>query len=407
MPQTLLTPTIITRNVLPMLVNNLVMAQRVNRQFEPQFGNKIGTQLTVRKPVRWLAKSGPALQIQDINEPSVIVTVNKQAQVSWQYSSADYTLVIEEWMERYGKPAAETLANKIDFDILGEVVNVPTSVGTPGVTPSTFATSVQLTGQALDEQAAPMDGRSLVVNPAAYWAMAGAQSNAYVTKVSEDALIKGYLSTMGNQAVYMDQNVQTQAASTYGGTPLSNAVSPQTGSSIITNGWTSTTTTLAVGTIITFGDPSGDPGGGVYAVNPQNRTSTGKLMQFTVTAATVTDGSGNSTIAISPAIVTSGPYQNVTNGVKNDSPITVKTGATGSTSTVNNVAFCRDAFGLVCVPMELPTGNGRAARETYKNVSLRFIKDWYDVQNDVFITRLDVLYGTVTYYPEMAVRLLG
>ncbi len=404
MTQSLLTPTIITRNTLAMLVNNLVMAKRVNRRFENSF-QKIGTQLTVRKPNRFVAKSGPALQLQDINEPSVIVTVDKQAQVAWQFSSADMTLVIEEWMERYGKPAAETLANKIDFDILSQVVNIPTSVGTAGVTPSTFATSVQLTGQALDEQAAPQDGRTLVMNPAGYWAMAGAQSNAFVTKVSEGALMKGYLNVIGDQTVFMDQNVQTQAASIYGGSPKANNATRQTGSSIITDGWTVSTTVLAVGAIITFGD-SALPAAGVYAVNPQNRTSTGRLMQFTVTAATVTDGSGNSTISISPAIVTSGPFQNVTAGVPDNSVISVLTGATTVSTTVNNVAFTKDAFGLVMVPMELPGGTDKAASQTYKGISLRFIRD-YDPVNDVFISRMDCLYGCVTYYPEMAVRLLG
>ncbi len=404
MSQTLLTPTIITRESLVILENNLVMAKLVNRRFENYYA-KIGTQLTVRKPNRFTVSSGPALQIQEINEPSVIITVDQQKHVDFQFSSADMTLTIEEFSDRYLKPAMEALANQIDFSILSQVVNIPTSVGTAGVTPSTFASSVQLTGQQLDEQGAPMDGRSLVMNPAGYWSMAGAQSNAFVTQVSAGALTKGYLNTLGNQAVYMDQNVQTQAAATYGGSPKANAGTRQTGSSIITDGWTVSTTTLPIGTIITFGD-SALPAAGVYAINPQNRTSTGKLMQFTVTAATVTDGSGNSTIAISPAIVTSGPYQNVTAGVPDNSVISVLTGATTVSTTVNNVAFCKDAFGLVCVPMELPAGVDRAARETYKGISMRFVRD-YDVVNDVFASRIDVLYGVATYYQELATRLLG
>ena len=397
MTQSLLTPTIITRNTLAMLVNNLVMAKRVNRRFENNF-TKIGTQLTVRKPNRFVAKSGPALQVQTINEPSVVVTINQQAQVAFEFSSADMTLTIEEARERYFKPAAETLANFVDYSLASLATQVPTSVGTPTSTPSTFATSVALTGQQLDEQGAPQDGRSLVVNPAASWSMAGAQSNAFVTKVSENALIKGYLSTIGNQGIYMDQNIQTQAASTYGGSPLTNGTTLDGATTLVTNGWTSTTTTLAVGATFTVAT--------VYAVNPQSRQSTGKLQSFTVTTATTTDGSGNSTISFSPPMYASGPFQNVTNVPATSKAIVVTSGATTAATTVNNVAFCKDAFGLVMVPMEIPGGVDMAARENFKGFSMRTIRD-YDVQNDVFITRIDMLFGVVCYYPELATRLYG
>ncbi len=56
--------------------------------------------------------------------------------------------------------------------------------------------------------------------------------------------------------------------------------------------------------------------------------------------------------------------------------------------------------------MELPAGVDRAARQTYKGISMRFVRD-YDVVNDLFVSRIDILYGVATYYPELAVRLLG
>jgi hypothetical protein len=37
---------------------------------------------------------------------------------------------------------------------------------------------------------------------------------------------------------------------------------------------------------------------------------------------------------------------------------------------------------------------------------MRVIRD-YDINNDVFPTRIDVLYGTSNYYDELAVRLGG
>jgi hypothetical protein len=56
--QVLLTPTIITKESLVILENNLVAANRVNRKFENQFV-KIGNSLTIRKPNRFrIADSG-------------------------------------------------------------------------------------------------------------------------------------------------------------------------------------------------------------------------------------------------------------------------------------------------------------------------------------------------------------
>jgi hypothetical protein len=193
----------------------------------------------------------------------------------------------------------------------------------------------------------------------------------------------------------MDQNIGAQAASVYGGTPLTNIVTPQSGNTVVTDGWTATTTVLAVGTVFTID--------GVFNINPQSRQSTGVLKNFTVTTATVTDGSGNSTITFSPAIVTSGAYQNVSAAVADGKAITIKTGLT-TVSLLQNFAFCRDAIGLVMVPMEIPGGVDFAARETYKNISMRVIRA-YDINNDVFPTRADILYGNAQYYDELGVRL--
>ena len=54
----LLTPSLITKETLPILVNNLVAANKVNRQFENQFV-KIGSSLTIRKPNQFTVTNGP------------------------------------------------------------------------------------------------------------------------------------------------------------------------------------------------------------------------------------------------------------------------------------------------------------------------------------------------------------
>src|ERR1700743_2062503 len=113
----LLTPNLITKETLVILENNLVAAGKVNRQFENQFV-KIGNSITVRKPNRFIVATGPGLQLQNISEPSTSLTITNQNHVDFQFSSADLTLTIEEFSERYLKPGAAAIANSIDYAVL-------------------------------------------------------------------------------------------------------------------------------------------------------------------------------------------------------------------------------------------------------------------------------------------------
>ena len=389
--QSLLTPSLITKETLVILANNLVGAGKVNRQFENQF-HKIGSTITVRKPNRFTVTSGPGLSIQNITEPSTSITISNQRHVDFQFSSQDLTLTVEEFSERYLKPAAEALANNLDYGVLTNFNQVANEVGIPGTTPASFA-ALAAVGQRMDEGSVPQDGRVLILNPAAYWSLANALVTLFVRSVAEPAL-KGFLANIANFEIFLDQNIQSQTVGAYAGSGVVNGAA-QTGSSIITNGWSASITGLLnVGDVITFA--------GVYNVNPQNRMSTGSLANFVITATANSDGGGNSTLQISPAIVTTGAYQNVSGSPANLAAITVKGAA--STTYAQNMGFVKDAFGLVVVPMELPDGVDFKARELVKGLSMRIIRA-YDPTNDVFPCRMDLLWGTATYYQELAVRL--
>lgn len=376
-----------------MLANNLVVAGKVNRQFENQFV-KIGTTLTVRKPNRFKVTSGPGLSVQDIVEPSTSITISNQKHVDFQFSSGELSLTIEEFSERYLKPAAEELANQVDYDVISNYTSIFNLIGTPGVGPSTFA-HLGAVGQRMDEGGVPQE-RTFVLNPSAYWALANGLSGTFVTAVSEPAL-KGYLAKIANFEIYMDQNIQQFTVGTLGGAGLVNSAS-QTGSTIVTNGWTpGVTNILNAGDCITLGSCN--------AVNPKNRQSTGALQNFVVTANCSSDAAGNLTIPIYPAITTSGAYQTVTQSPPAGAAVTVLTGATG-TAYAQNIAFSRDCFGLVSVPLEMPDGVDFKAQQKYKNISLRILRV-YDVNNDVWPCRSDILYGVTCFYPELGVRRTG
>ena len=255
----------------------------------------------------------------------------------------------------------------------------------------------------MDDNAAPQDNRTLVLNPAGYWAIANGLTPSYVMPTAKEALVKGYLSTIGNYEVYMDQNIPKLATGVHTSTGIVSS-NGQIGASISTANWgvgSGTSDSFTVGEVVTFAN--------VFNINPQNRISTGVLKNFVITAAVTvaSDGATTATLQISPAIVTSGPYQNVSAGPSDGAAVVVVSGITGASSSfAQNLGFTRDAFGLVTVPLEIPQGVDFAARETYRNISMRVIRA-YDVNNDVFPTRIDILMGTTVYYDELACRLGG
>jgi hypothetical protein len=61
-----------------------------------------------------------------------------------------------------------------------------------------------------------------------------------------------------------------------------------------------------------------------------------------------------------------------------------------------------------CADLQLPGGVDRAARISSKRLgmSIRMVRA-YDINNDAWPCRLDVLYGWKTVYPELACRILS
>ena len=144
----------------------------------------------------------------------------------------------------------------------------------------------------------------------------------------------------------------------------------------------------------------------VNSVNPQSRQSTGQAQQFVVTADVSSDGSGNLTAAISPAITSAGAFQTVDALPVDNAALTI-VGA-GGTATSQGLLHHKDAFTLAMADLPLPQGTDMAARvsDDQLGMSIRLIRD-YDINNDKFPCRLDVLYGWASLRPELACRVQG
>ena len=413
MSNTLLTISMITRESLRILRNQLAFAKGANRQYDDQFarsGAKIGSVINIRKPVRFQTVTGPALQIQDVTDQYSALTLGTQAHVDFQFLSKDLTLSIDEFAARYLAPATNALANKVDFDGLTLGTNtIWNAVGTPATPPATALVALQAM-QKLDENAAPRDAnRYIVINPQASASMVDALKGLFQ---SSEKIAEQYDSGMMGMALgaswRMDQNIQTHTVGALGGTGVTACATAQTGANIVTNNWTASVANLLLaGDIITFA--------GLYACNPVSFQSTGSLKQFIVTSNVSSLVGGTATIPISPAITASGPFQNVSSssggqgsvsGVAATSTIVVL--GTAAAVSPCNLAYHKDAFVLGCADLELPGGvemSDRAA-DPQTGLSIRIVRA-YDIVNDQHPCRLDILYGWSAVYPELACRIQG
>jgi P22 coat protein - gene protein 5 len=401
---TLLTISMITREALRILENNLTFTKYVRRDFDDSFGRagaKIGTVLNIRKPPRYVGRVGQGLQIEDATETSVPLTLNTQRGVDIAFTSQDLALSIDDFSDRFIKPAIANVANFIDFDGMGQYLNVYNEIGVPGLVPAALLTYLQA-GQRLDEEAAPRDNaRALVISPAMQASIVDALKGLFQS--SQDIAEQYEKGTMGMVIGFkwsMDQNTRTQQVGAYGTSTPIVTVAGQTGNSVLTSGWTASTQVLNQGDVVTFAL--------VYAVNPQNKQSTGSLRQFVITANVTSTAGGLATLPISGpgglGIVTAGAFQTVTNSPAASAVITVS-GASAVGPSPRGLAFHKDAFALGCADLPLPGGVDMASRVSDKQLgmSIRLVRA-YDINTDRFPCRLDILYGWTTLYPELAVR---
>lgn len=407
MSNSLLTDSIITKEALMALKNHLGFTKRINRQYDKNFavdGAKKGATINIRKPSRYEVTDGAVLNIQDTADKYEALTLDKQKHVGLAFSSKDLTLSVDEFRKRYIDNAVIALANQVDSDCLAMYKNVYHSVGVPSASayPSSLKGFTQ--GKAkIAHAGGPKGIYNAAVNPDVESSLVNGLNGLFhsaeqIKKQYEDG-------TMGRAAgcdFFMSQNIPMHTVGALGGTPLMNGSTAAGATTLVTDGWTNSTGALKAGDVITVGS--------VYAVNPQTRQSTGQLAQFTVVSDATADGSGNMTITIDRAIYASGQYQNV-NALPADGAAILTFGHASSYAGIicpQNLVFHKDAFVLGCADLELPKGVHMSARasDDESGLSIRLVSD-YDITNDRFISRLDILYGVKCVYPDLACRVVG
>jgi len=388
MSNTLLTPTAVTREALRVLHQKCQLIGSINRQYDPSFaktGAKIGDSLKIRLPNEYTVRSGRILAVQDTSETSVTLQVATQKGVDLNFTSAELTLSLDDFSKRILEPAMAVLAAAIEADVMNVYKSVYNQVDNIDAT-ATFA-KLLAGRKILNDNLVPSNARTALCTTQAIVDLVDANKTLFH---EDKAISKQYRDGMMGRAAGFDFLESTiipiHTSGTETATYLLNGAQVAGSTLTVDTG----TTTLKQGDIITIA--------GVNSVHPETKVSTGALKTFVVTA----DVAGSATsIPISPSVVLTGARQNVSALGADNAAITKQGGNAASYGA--SMLYNEDFATFASADLVMPKGVDFSAREVYDGISMRIVRQ-YDINNDTYPARLDVLYGYLATRPQLACR---
>ena len=389
MSNTILTPTAVTREVLRVAHEKLSFIGTVERQYDSSFANsgaEIGDSLKIRLPNQYTVRTGKTLQAQDTTETSTTLTVATQKGVDMNFSSAELTMDLDDFSKRIIEPAVAVLMSNIESSMLSSVTkDVYRHSGTPGTLPTIL--QIAQAKAKLNQGLAPKDNNRCLQMESVD--MAGEvdllktlfHDSTQIAKQYREGIVGRAmgLTWFENERVYSHTNGSDVAGTV-------NDTAQASGDSEITVASTNHT----AGSIFTFA--------GVYDVHPETKVAYSSLKQFVATA------DGTTSLAFSPAMISSGATQNCSAIPANGAAVTFVGSA--STAYPNHLAYHKEAFCFASADLEIPQGVHFAARENLDGLSARLVRQ-YDINNDNIPCRLDILHGYKTLRPDWACRIMG
>ena len=387
----------ITREALRILHQKLTFVGSVNRQYDDSFGKdgaKIGDTLRIRLPNQYTVRTGATLSTQDTLENQVSLQVNNQRGVDLNFQSTELTLSLDDFSKRILEPAMAVLAASIENDALSMYQDVSQSIWNGG---NAVTFGRVLAGRKIMQDAlTPLGDRTALLNTQDNVDLVDALKGLFQ---DQNNVAKQYREGYMGRTAGFDFTENTLiprhtrgAANTAYTTSTLVGVLPVSATPVSTITVATGTGAMAKGDVFTIAN--------VFSVHPETKVSTGILQQFVVTAA-YAGGAGS--VSISPSIVLAGGAQNVT------IPTTSATAGlsfagTLSTAVGTSLLYHQDAFTFATADLVMPKGVDFASRQVMDGISMRIVRQ-YDINNDRFPCRLDVLYGYKTIRPQLAVRL--
>lgn len=391
----------VAANTLRSLYNSSPCLRMISREYQKYFeqSTPIGTTLQVPRPWRPQGRQGQGFQPEPVVQTTQSLTISYWRGGDFVYNDTDENLFFDmpQFHKKYSLPMGIMIGGQVESDLETFIQNTsPNFVGVPGTTPS--STNVYNGARtSLNKLLAFDEGRSIVWPSEFEQNMVGLSQTLFQPDQSKPYLT-GVLGKYAGFTCARSEQIPGITIGTYAGAGRVNGAN-QTGSSLITNNWTSGSVSLTTTDRFTIA--------GCYKVNPSGThnayTGTQNLMQFAITQA-VTDTTGAATFQIYPPIISSGGNQNCT-APANNAAITIA-GASGATA--NTALFFQEeaytaAFLQLAKPANVQCTVVGGTEMGTPGIYMRNIQQWessgpYAGYNT---DRTDVIYGFGAMYADL------
>tara|TARA_Y100000816_G_C26082168_1_gene570489 strand:- start:528 stop:1850 length:1323 start_codon:yes stop_codon:yes gene_type:complete len=424
---TFLTPDVIAREALLILENNVISPQVMSTSAVADFtGAKVGDTIRVRRPaffgVDTFARTdggNEVIKIQDAKENSVNLVIEKHFDVSFEVSSVELALAVDDFNERLLQPAMSALSQKVDEYALSKIADLGgiQAPSTTYATPSSLA-DVAAIVERMNNQMIPMENRKLLVSPAMQSALYGIDAfvradirgGGFTSPVAEaslgrfmglDTIMSQMLpshTAMGTAASTASTDCNYATASTFSeGTTTININSGPNGTLTIKKG-----DTLRIDYL--------DGVSRDHVVTNDTAFTTNGGVANAITGITITPGLYGIHAATAvdkgvPTVVGNGALvKNVTtNRVSADN--TTAASSDIKSSYVMGAAFHPSAFQMVFAPLANPMGPGTSSSTVnYNGMSLRVLQT-YDHEKKRDIVSVDCLVGVAAVDGRLGVKI--
>jgi hypothetical protein len=411
MGNTILNPSVIAKELVMRMKNRkAAVYNKVFRGYEKEWMEKVngfkkGASITAKAPIYARVKDGETIDVTDIREEDVTLSVDQRKHVAYNFTGTEMTLNINEFGDVYLNPVVDAFEDYIATDVLGLYKYFPNQVGVPGSTPSDTYTIGEASA-VLNDHGVPQAGRHCFMDSWASVKIADQLKGLSNSEMVRKAIEEGAFSRIHGFNLYPTECINSHTCGTAAGaTTLLVDDTVAEGAVAITideNG--SWSKTFKQGDIFSVASVNG-----VHL----NGQSMGRLRQFCVeadVAASGTEQAVSCTPGVAPFNIYSAaadekylPYQTVDALPANNAAVTCM-GSSGLVHKVN-MAFQENAIALFMVPVVPPQGL-EAHKENADGFTITVC--WGgDIKNYVSYIRFDILYGRKVINPFAGCRIAG
>jgi hypothetical protein len=391
----------ITREALRIAENAYGFSSTIYQGYEQKhFGNadpKEGSKLYIRLSNKYKVLNTLTYQDGYVDEHWVEMLLDSPRLIPLTFTDVEKALEMNSFSELFLKDAVKAMATSRDMAGTGLYKQVWNQVGDPQAGADIdyfFDANAVLVDSGLSQ-----DGEwYAIISPNATAALQKSLRTQF--NPTKDISMQYRTGILGEAAGFIfmtEQNVRTHYTGNFGTSCQLNAPLQKNVATVTLDNF-----------VDLVGDPSVKEGDifwitDVFSLNDQNKQNTGRYQQFVATA-DVTIAAGNPLVvpvAPIPNADAADPWQNISGYGIATAPVMFH-GAQNSSYQVN-LAYHKRAFCSASANLPIPQGVHSAYAESYKGTTMRFIQQ-YEGRPAQMITRLDMLFGHLSPYPEYAVR---